>query len=161
MIVLEILAHLPSIVRGDYPAIAEGEPLGKAIERFALVGFPLDDGAQFWIADVLKEKPCADHAPKLPKSLVQLIFVAIGVELPQDRRCRDRAIFDGEDNAQQVGDMPLNQIPVNIPTEERVDMFIATLWCRAIEREILPVADSYLKFTIKMSTKNIVDMSSS
>ena len=40
--------------------------------------------------------------------------------------------------------MPLNEIPVNITTEERVDMLVAALRGGAIEREILPVANSYL-----------------
>lgn len=56
MIVLEVLTHLAPIVGGNHSAVAEGQPFGKAVEGFAFVGFPLNDGSQFWIADVLKQE---------------------------------------------------------------------------------------------------------
>lgn len=36
--------------------------------------------------------------------------------------------------------MSLNEIPVNVAAEEGIDMLVTALWCKTVEREILPVA---------------------
>ncbi len=78
MIVLEILTHLAPVVGRDHTAVAKRQPLGETIERFALVGFSLDNGPQLRVSQILQQETSADHAPKLAKRLVQFVFVAIG-----------------------------------------------------------------------------------
>lgn len=84
MIVFEIFAHLASIIRRNHTSIAKGEPFRETIERLTLVGFSLNNGSKFWIAEVLQQKAGTNHSPQLAERLVQLVLVAVGIEFAKN-----------------------------------------------------------------------------
>ena len=45
--------------------------------------------------------------------------------------------------------MRLDEIPIHVIAEERVNMFVTTFWCGAIEGEIFPIANSRHKANAK------------
>jgi hypothetical protein len=74
--------------------------------------------------------------------LIEPVLPAIGAQPAKDRRRADTAGLDREHDAQHVGKMGFNQVPVDIFAEEIVDVLVTVLTARAAEIEFLPVADA-------------------
>src|ERR1017187_8054769 len=142
VVVFDGLPLLVAAVLRDDAFAAEEGPLEEAVEGFALVGGSLDGRSQLCVGDVAEEEAGADYSSKLAEGLVEAILAAVGAQPAQDRRGADAASFYGENDAQHVGQMRLDKVPVNILREERVDMFIAHLRVGTAKVETLPVANA-------------------
>lgn len=132
---------IPAVLRDDAFA-AEESPFEEAVEGFALVCGTLDGRPELRVGDVTKQETGADYASKFAKGLVEAVLPAVGSQPAKDRRGADATGLDGENDAQPVGERRLDQVPVDVLGEERVDVVVTRLGVGTAEVETLPVADA-------------------
>ncbi len=124
---------IPAVLRDDAFA-AEESPLEEAVEGFALVCGTLDGRPQMRVRDIAKQEAGADDSSKFAKGLIEAVLAAAGSQPAKDRRGADATGLYGENDAQHVGEMRLDQVPVDVLGEERVDVVVTRLG--------FPVADA-------------------
>ena len=141
MVVLDQLALPVAVVLGDQTLAAEEQPLDEAVERLALVGRGLDDATKLGVVEIPQEEGGPDDTAQLLEGLIEAVLPAVGPELAQQGRGRDPARPDREDHAQHVGQVRLDERPIDHVREQRVDVLVARGLRGPEERQALPVAN--------------------
>lgn len=141
VVVLDHLALFVAVVLGDDATAAEGHPLGETVECFALIGRRADRPPELGVADVAQEKERADDPAELAKGEVELVLAARGAKAPEYRGGRHVAGLDRDGDAQHVGEVRLDELPVDGLVEETVNVLIPGIRGRPEKLQVLPVAD--------------------
>ena len=97
----------------------------KPVERLALVGRGLDDATKLGVVEVPQEKGGPHDAAQFLEGLVEAVLPAVGPEPAQQRRGRDPTRPDRQDHPQHVGQVRLDERPIDHVREQRVDVLVA------------------------------------
>src|SRR5665213_93367 len=84
VVVFDELALLVANPFGGQRATAEGDPLEKLIETFALVGRGLDQPPQLNIGKVVEQKACTDSMTQFPKNEIKFTLSRVGCQPAED-----------------------------------------------------------------------------
>ncbi len=89
----------------------------------------------------MQEKLRANHVPQFTECQIELVPAAIGPQFAQNSRWLDRASFHREYDAQHIGQVRFNQVPIDRLREQRLNMGVVGIRARSGEVEIFPVPD--------------------
>lgn len=83
------------------------------MEGFAFIRGILDGRPELRVGDVAQQEAGADDSSKFAKGLTEAVLATAGSQSAKDRRGTDAASVDGENDTQHVGQMCLDQVPVD------------------------------------------------
>jgi len=137
--VFELLLLLDWVIAFDDRA-AEGDPVKEIIERLDLGGLGTDSSADLPIGDIAEQEKRPLGPAEFTKALPQSALPVERAELAQQHRWQNQSGLDREDHLHHVSPMGLNQPPVDLLAEERIDVLVADGFSWTIENDVVPIA---------------------
>lgn len=142
VVVLDDFALFVTVVLGNETMSAESGPLNKPVERLTFVRCRLNQAAQVGIGHKAEQKSGSDGASEFTKSKIESVFATGGAKSAQDGGGGNASGLNGQDNAPHVGEMGLDQLPVDGVGIQGFGMRIVKSFVGLKEREVFPVADA-------------------